>query len=479
MTPLQSLLDTFRKASQSEREKGNYFEELIRTYFRYEARFEELYSDVWLYSDWAKENELDAKDTGIDLVAKTAGTEEFHAIQCKFWCFNSSRKGVEENMARMIEFYNSEVRRFGDADLKFDASERLLGIDTFISNNPKEISWTRALKNDFGKGREFEFDSERMTQSVYRPFSKRWLYFDRSFNEMVYQMFRIFPDTTSENRMIMVKQRWSGDGHLALMVDRIPELQTDGGTQCFPLYLYDDKKSGGDTDDLFDAAPGAARRRDAITDEGLAHFQSAYPGEALTKEDLFYYIYGLLHSPDYRARYADNLGKELPRIPAVKTFADFQAFSQAGRELAHWHLDYETVAIDPTAKLDTGKRAPNSLTASDYRVTKMKFGKKQDPETGANVADRSVVIYNGAITIRDIPLEAYDYVVNGKPALAWVMERQAVTTDKKSGIVNDANLWATETMNNAKYPLELFQRVITVSLETMKIVKGLPELDID
>jgi len=126
--------------------------------------------------------------------------------------------------------------------------------------------------------------------------------------------------------------------------------------------------------------------------------------------------------------------------------------------------------------LDTGKKAANELTPADYRVTKMKFAKKKDA-TGKSIADKTTVIYNDRITIRNIPLEAYDYVVNGKPALEWVMERQCVDTDKASGIVNDANLWATETMNNAKYPLELFLRVITVSLETMKIVNALPALN--
>ncbi|PAW70286.1 MAG: hypothetical protein B9S38_08085 [Verrucomicrobiia bacterium Tous-C4TDCM] len=250
------------------------------------------------------------------------------------------------------------------------------------------------------------------------------------------------------------------------------------GSQFFPLYLYDRGDEG--ADDLFSSAKSTDSathtRRDAITDAGLAHFQTAYPGQTLTKEDLFYYIYGLLHSPDYRSRYADNLGKELPRIPAVKSFADFRAFSQAGRDLAHWHLNYETVACHPGVTLDEAQSA--AVADSRYRVTKMKFAKTKDPVTGKSVADKTTVIYNERITIRDIPLAAYDYIVNGKPALEWVMERQSVTTDKDSGIVNDANLWATETMGNAKYPVELFQRVITVSLETMKIVNGLPKLEI-
>lgn len=230
---------------------------------------------------------------------------------------------------------------------------------------------------------------------------------------------------------------------------------------------------------MFAAASAVPSRRDAITDAGLAHFQAAYPGETLNKEDLFYYIYGLLHSSDYRSRYGDNLRKELPRIPAVKSFADFRAFSQAGRDLAHWHLNYETVECFPGVKVEeVAKTTLDYSTDGPYRVTKMKFAKTKDPVTGKSVTDKTTVIYNERITIRDIPLAAYDYIVNGKPALEWVMERQAVTTDKDSGITNDANLWATETMGNAKYPLELFQRVITVSLETMKIVNGLPKLEI-
>ncbi|MCC5845509.1 MAG: type III restriction endonuclease subunit R [Verrucomicrobia bacterium] len=217
------------------------------------------------------------------------------------------------------------------------------------------------------------------------------------------------------------------------------------------------------------------KRRDGISDAGLAHFRKAYPGETISKEDLFYYIYGLLHSPDYRARYADNLSKELPRIPAVKGAEAFWTFSRAGHQLADLHLNYESVQPHPVT-LDTGKKALKDLQPSDYRVTKMRFGKTKDPETGKTLADKTTILYNPHITLRDIPLEAYTYIVNGKPAIEWVMERQSVTTDKSSHITNDANHYATETLQNPKYPLELLQRIITVSLETMKVVGGLPGL---
>ena len=214
-------------------------------------------------------------------------------------------------------------------------------------------------------------------------------------------------------------------------------------------------------------------RREAITDEGLAHFQAAYPGESISKQDLFFYIYGILHSPEYRERYADNLSKELPRIPRVRKAEDFWAFSKAGRELADLHLNYESVDKYPV-KIE-GK---GSLSDEDYRVEKMRFAKVKNPETGKSENDRSTVVYNSKITISGIPEEAWNYEVNGKAALDWVMERQAVRTDKASGIVNDANDWARETMGNPRYPLELFQRVITVSLETQRIVASLPSLEI-
>ena len=225
--------------------------------------------------------------------------------------------------------------------------------------------------------------------------------------------------------------------------------------------------------DLFEKEVSQPRlvRRDAITDQGLAHFQAAYPGEAITKKDLFYYIYGLLHSEDYRTRFADNLSKQLPRIPRVKAADDFWAFSKAGRALAALHVNYEQVEPYPVTFIrgDTSLVPPPDPERF-YRVEQMKFAGKRPK------LDRSTVIYNASITISGIPLEAYDYVVNGKPALEWVMERQCVKTDKASGIVNDANRYAIETVGDPVYPLRLFQRIITVSLKTMKIVKALPAL---
>ncbi|RZF31192.1 DEAD/DEAH box helicase [Paraburkholderia sp. UYCP14C] len=391
------------------------------------------------------------------------------------WCYNASKEGLAANVNRMIAFYNREVERFNKAYAGLDKKAREAKVDAFIDTDRTQISWTRALKQELAKDRRLELAADSLTSSLYRPFTKQWLYFNRNLNEYVYQMPRIFPDATAPNRMIMIKQRWAGAGQLALMVDRVVEFQTDGGTQCFPLYLYDESAEDGDAATLqvglFDAPPPAKdehKRRDAISDEGLSHFRSAYPGEQVTKEDIFYYVYGLLHSPDYRERYADNLSKELPRIPCVKTATDFWAFSKAGRNLADLHINYETVEMY-TLQVEGGGLL---LTDADYRVEKMRYGKNGKDK------DLTTLIYNDKITVKGIPLEAYEYVVNGKPALDWVVERQCVKTDTDSDIVNDANDYAIETMNNPRYPLELFQRVVTVSLETMKIVRSLPRLEV-
>ena len=222
-------------------------------------------------------------------------------------------------------------------------------------------------------------------------------------------------------------------------------------------------------------------KRSGITQSGLRHFQLAYDGEEISSEDVFYYTYGVLHSTEYRERYADNLTKELPRIPLVKSTADFWRYVEAGRKLGELHIGFENVEPYPvTIKQGDLRTAVIDDPVAFYRVEKMRFAGTRGTE------DKSTVIYNSNITMEGIPLEAYDYVVNGKPALVWVMERQGVLKDKYnpqtkkgSDIVNDANRYAVETMDNPAYPLELFQRVITVSLETMKIVRGLPKLDID
>ncbi|MEQ1903816.1 MAG: type ISP restriction/modification enzyme [Pirellulaceae bacterium] len=399
------------------------------------------------------------------------------------WCYNFCEAALKSSMGSMIEVYNREVRRYGEA-CKGLSPEQYPDAGAFINADPTQISWTREIKQSLERGMQRAFEPNSITAGYYRPFQKTWVYFNRDFNNCVYKMPSIFPNEDLKNLVISFTGTGVTKEFTVLMLDRVIDVQIHANGQSFPRYVYECAGSSQLFDDDIGAiATGDYVRKDAITDEGLTTFRAAYAADdvdrTITKDDLFYYVYGLLHSEEYRARYADNLSKELPRIPAVKKFADFQAFGQAGRDLAHWHLNYETVDCYPvTFDLTGGATKLKALQPEQFRVVKMKFPRRKDPDTGKSVSDKSTVIYNEFITVTGIPLEAYDYVVNGKPAIEWVMERQAVTTDKDSGIVNDANLWATETMNNPAYPLELLQRVITVSLETMKIVNSLPQLEI-
>ena len=309
---------------------------------------------------------------------------------------------------------------------------------------------------------------------VYRPFTKQWMYFSRRLNERVYQMPRIFPDGESPNRVIAVTGKGSRNGLSALMADRLVDLNMlEAGAQCFPLWLYDDADPDSEPDMLsgLDTEAGV-QRREAITDHAMVLFAKAYPTETVSREDIFHYIYGLLHSEDYRQRFRANLAKDLPRIPCVASVEDYREFRDAGRRLGELHVGYESVDRYH-AEIDTGGASLEGMVPETaYRVNKMKH-----PGTGRN-KDLTTIIYNRHITVRGIPEEAWDYVVSGKSALRWVMQRQCVKTDKASGIVSDANRYAIETVGDPRYPLDLLLRVITVSLETMKIVRALPEVSV-
>jgi predicted helicase len=383
------------------------------------------------------------------------------------WCWNFSRHNIEKNMTATIDMFNSEVERFHTYG-KAVAPER------FVNTDMTKISWTSSLFPKFKNKNKASYEDGQIVTSFYRPFCKSNLFYDSTFNHRQGQMSRIYPNISAENTVICVTGVGSQRGYSVLLADSIADIHFQQNGQCFPLKLYEQVET--DDADLFasEGVENGYRVKDGITDYGLKHFQDAYGNAEITKEDVFYYVYGLLHSDDYRTRFADNLSKELPRIPAVKQEADFWAFSVAGRKLGDLHVNYETVEKYPVTIVEGAlELAVIDDPVSFYRVEKMKFAGKRPK------LDKTTVHYNSKITMTDIPLEAYEYVVNGKSALDWVMERQCVKTDAKSGIVNDANDYANETMNNPAYPLELFQRVITVSLETMKIVRNLPKLEID
>lgn len=432
------------------------------------------------YGDW-----LDQRDQSFDAYPKL-GDKKNKARRVLFdsyslgvvtnrdpWCINFSLIVLADNIELTIAFYNSELSRWRAtkrAAVVETSKFEFPTIDEFITIDTHKISWTRRVKNHLLKGKALSSNDGQFVTCMYRPFTKQWQFYSRRFNEMVYQTPRIFPNGELPNRVIAITGRGGRSGFSALMMDALPNLHTIDTGQCFPFWLYETAPTG--QDGLLSDVDGdpEMRRFDAITDFALDRFRTAYPNEAVTREDIFHYIYGLLHSEDYRERYRANLAKELPRIPCVASVEDYRAFRDAGQRLGELHVGYEAVDRFP-AEINTGGISLGAMSCeAAYRVTKMKH-----PGTGRD-KDRTTVIYNRHITIRGIPADAWDYVVNGKPALQWVMERQCVKTDKASGIVNDANRYAIETVGDPRYPLDLLLRVITVSLETTKIVRALPEI---
>ncbi len=417
------------------------------------------------HHDWLGQRGQEFK-AFIPISAKNSGSGVFetHSAGLKtnrdVWVYDSSRINLEDRIKENIEFFNHQV------DIKQENSEYIVDTD------PKKFKWCQSTLRAVENGKKIEYHEQVLQEAMYRPYLRTWVYKHKSLNWSSYLMPRFFPEAATKNLAICASGPGGRGNFSALMSNAVPSIHFADvdGVQCYPLKVFPD--GGGEAEsDLFAVQKEG---KDGITDGGLQHFQNAYPSETISKEDIFFYVYGLLHSGEYRTRYADNLSKELPRIPCVKKAEDFWALSRAGRALGDLHVGYESVEPYPVTFKQGDLRLANIPDPEAfYRVTKMKFG------GSGKAKDKSVVIYNANITMQDIPLEAYDYVVNGKSALEWVMERQVVKTDKDSGIENDANRYAIETIGNPAYPLELFQRVITVSLETMKIVRSLPALEIE
>ncbi|WP_067937020.1 DEAD/DEAH box helicase [Alicyclobacillus kakegawensis] len=376
------------------------------------------------------------------------------------WTYNFSRSTVESNMQATIEFYNQQVDEFKKLAI---TSPSISDVEAFIDTDPTKISWSHNLKQDLSRGKTYTYKQNSIVPSVYRPFCKQWLYFNRALNERVYQIPKLFPEPGVENRVIAVTGIGASRPFSALMVNAIPNLHFHDTGQCFPLYFYEcDADEAPETQVRLELSNEKYKRKYAISDWTLNEFQRHY-GSIVSKEDIFYYVYGILHSPEYRETFAADLKKMLPRIPAVPSAEDFWMFSKAGRELAELHVNYETVEPWPLEEIHD----KDSQLEGFYRVEKMHFAKGPGGKP-----DKTTIIYNAYIKLSGIPLEAYDYVVNGKSAIEWIMDRYQVTVDKVSDIVNDPNEWSEDP----RYIVNLVKRIVRVSMETNRIVKTLPTL---
>ncbi len=385
------------------------------------------------------------------------------------WCYNSSKQNLLENINKTVSFYNSERERFlKDSEKTLEEIE----IDKFLTFDSKKINWTDTWKRDLIKNRKYDSDENCITEGIYRPFFKQALYFSPTLNHRVYQQPKIFPKSDIKNLVICLTGKGASKDFSVLISNSIANLDSIEKAQCFPLYHYEERQV--ENPGLFDEGGQSEYiQRDGVSDFILERARKAY-GNNVNKEDIFYYVYGLLHSQQYRETFKNDLKKMLPRIPLVDGARDFWKFSKAGRALADLHINYESVpplmgvrvlVNGVLAAPDTPYPNPHTL----YEVEKMRFPKKGQKDT---------IIYNSKVIIENIPDKAYEYVVNGKSAIEWIMERYQIKTDKKSGIKNDPNDWSKE-VGNPRYILDLLLSIINVSVQTVDIVNGLPELEFE
>ena len=384
------------------------------------------------------------------------------------WVYSFSDEKLVVNVKSMIDFYNSQVVDFA----KHCQSAKLTkpsiqDVEQWINTDPKRISWNRADKTRLIQGKNYEFVTEHVFTSLYRPFTKQRVYFDSQLNNMTYQLPRLFPTPEVENYGFYITGTGSDEPFSVLMTDAIPDLHAVGTKSVgphFARYVY--RESGRENDLFSTSSEGDSYEQvDNITNAALANFQKIYDDRSISKDDIFYYTYGLLHSSEYRSRYIADLKKSLPRIPKVR---DFEAFAQAGRSLAQLHIRYEQAepykGIVESVTGDTSTTSKHEL----FQVDRMKIPKvKGQP-------DRSTIIFNNRVTLTNIPEEAYRYQLGARSAIEWIIDRYQVKVDKPSAITSDPNDWS----DDPRYIIDLLKRIVTVSLETMKIVDNLPDLDI-
>ena len=392
------------------------------------------------------------------------------------WVYNSCTNQVKNNMQSLLSSYNKQVELFSLGEIT----------EKDVVKDPSKISWTVNLLKDFQKAKKHILTSDMRT-SMYRPFYKQCFYFNTNFIERGgIGMKYVFPKYNTNNISLCITGIGSSKEFSCLLTNCLPDYQLMMNCQFFPIYWYEENKNKQKS--LFDDESNADFIcRDGVTDWILREIRNRYGARNITKEMIFYYVYGILHSKEYRERFASDLKKSLPRIPIVEDINDFMDFYQYGKKLANLHLNYETIDAYPDVvvkgdrkvitetKRDpvTGGYIEDTTTPDDYQyfrvIDKMRFKSKDD---------KSVIIYNGNITIENIPTKAYEYIVNGKSAIEWILERYAVTQDKKSLIKNDCNDWSKEH-HNPRYILDLLLSVINVSVQTVDIVNSLPKLKFD
>lgn len=370
------------------------------------------------------------------------------------WVYSYSKVNLEKNMKETIGFYNKEVEKI----LEVRNKDKNKAIEDIIDTNPKNISWSRDLKKKANSYKFDEFNSENIVISLYRPFTKQYLYFNKFWNEMSSQQDKF---KSINNKVIFITGTGGKKGFSILISNIIIDLNSmDAGANCYPLYYIEEDNKNKDKS-LFETLDGIEKesKKDGISDYIFNLAKEKYSTK-ITREDIFYYVYGFLHNEDYKKEFEADLNKLTPRLPLVDDYKTFKIYSDIGRELANLHLNYENIERDSNIIVE-GEESNN------FKVEKMRFENKDQ---------KDIIIFNSDIKIKNIPLEAYDYQVNGKSAIEWIVERYAVTVNKDSGIENNPNLWCEEN-ENPRYILDLLLSVISLSLKTNELIKKLPRIE--
>ena len=357
------------------------------------------------------------------------------------YTYNFSQTICASNAHKVIQNYSDALREWSEGRTTSDSQS----LDSIVEKHSSHVRWDRELKNSLRRKKEVTWNSSRIWTTQYRPFVKQHCYVEYILVNNKYQQDSIFPTKNTENRAICVPGVGSTKPFSALMVDCMPDLELISKGQCFPRYRFVRKQALS----LLEEASGL-ERVDNISDTALAAFRTRYQDPAISKDAIFAYVYGVLHAPDFRARFAHDLAKSLPRIPFA---ADFQAFARAGQALAALHLHYETGPQYPLTPQVTG--------------TGPLFTRRAMGLAGEN---NSVLVVNDHLRLAGIPPEAHRYQVNGRTPLGWFIDRYRVTTDKHSGIRNDPNAWFPD---EAAF-IAAVERIVHLSVETVRIVEGLP-----
>ncbi|WP_370865803.1 type ISP restriction/modification enzyme [Helicobacter pylori] len=365
------------------------------------------------------------------------------ASGCDSWVYNFSQKTLMQSVQNCIDTYNADLKRFNEV-FREAFKQRAKGIKSAdrykhlnsqeITTDKTKIAWTRSLKQGFIKNENLpESGMERIRLALYRPFNKQWLYWDKTWNEGQSQLPKIFPDKSARNVVINATTR----NFCSLIGDAIPDTHFIGDANAYPLYYYDD----------------LGNRYNAISGYALNLFRRHYKDDSIVEEEIFYYIYAIFHHKGYLEKYKNSLAKEAPRIALSE---DFKELSILGKELAELHLNYESGEMHTSVKHNL---LENAGMEGYYDVVQMKKDKKGDR-----------IQYNHHITITQIPKKAFDYVVNGKSAIDWVIERYSITTNKDSLIENNPNDYA-----GGKYIFELLCRVIKLSEKSVDLIEKISE----